>query len=593
MIVSLLKNPLSKGQIGCPTTLSIARYISFIVCMVLGNSMVVADLGKGKDIVTDNVPPTLEFKLDSKSVELGKRIYRQGILASGEVLTGLVQGDIPIKGTQLACIHCHKRSGFGGSEGNIVTPAITGDVLFSPQVSQAAEIFKLRNPDEKTRPAYDDATFFRAVVEGKHRNGRALDLLMPRYNLSESDRKNLLSYIKSLSSSPSPGVSKTEMQLAVIFTDSVSASQKRAALRILYRFIRTRNTDTRPHTRRAQNAPWHKKWHYESHRIWKLNLWSVEGPVETWASQLELQYGREPVFAVIGGLGNSDDWTPIDQFCESQEIPCLFPTTHLPPQSEQNFYSVYFSKGLVLEAEALAKHLSNIKKDNKALSIVQIYGNDLYGHVPAAVFRKKLSSRGFNNITDLVTKNAAGKLIDVNVLNNTMESADVIVYWVTQAQYGEWQKKITGPMVDAATYFSASLLNILKTVDHSKLVELYGENHLIYPYEKPELFRAKMNKMQRWMKLRKIGLVDAQIQANTLFSVKVLSRALKHIGSNFSRDYLIEKIEHLDQSVAISPVYPRMTFGPGQRFGSKGAYIARLQANEKEPIKIISDWIIP
>jgi hypothetical protein len=93
------------------------------------------------------------------------------------------------------------------------------------------------------------------------------------------------------------------------------------------------------------------------------------------------------------------------------------------------------------------------------------------------------------------------------------------------------------------------------------------------------------------MESRKIPVVDEQLQANTLYAATLLSRVLKHMGSNFSRDYLIERIEHLDKNVVVSPVYPKLTLGPEQRYASTGAYVVKTNANNS--IDIISDWIIP
>jgi hypothetical protein len=97
------------------------------------------------------------------------------------------------------------------------------------------------------------------------------------------------------------------------------------------------------------------------------------------------------------------------------------------------------------------------------------------------------------------------------------------------------------------------------------------------------------------MQKREIHVVDERLQANTLYAATLISREVKHLGSNFSRDYLIEKVEHLDQDVVLSPLYPHISLGPGQRYGSKGAYIAKVKTDsgEQRSIEIISDWIVP
>jgi hypothetical protein len=38
--------------------------------------------------------------------------------------------------------------------------------------------------------------------------------------------------------------------------------------------------------------------------------------------------------------------------------------------------------------------------------------------------------------------------------------------------------------------------------------------------------------------------------------------------------------------------YPRLSFGPGQRYASKGCYIVQLSSGEKPEVIRKSDWVI-
>src|SRR6516225_2525145 len=88
---------------GCPSSAQVAAVLVLFVSLSSAQS-----------------PST---KLD---VELGKRIYREGILPSGRPLRGLIRGDTPTDGSQLNCATCHRRSGFGSSEGGTFVPPIAG-----------------------------------------------------------------------------------------------------------------------------------------------------------------------------------------------------------------------------------------------------------------------------------------------------------------------------------------------------------------------------------------------------------------------------------------------------------------------------------
>ena len=69
--------------------------------------------------------------------------------------------------------------------------------------------------------------------------------------------------------------------------------------------------------------------------------------------------------------------------------------------------------------------------------------------------------------------------------------------------------------------------------------------------------------------------------------------ALTQMLDNFSREYLIENLEHMAENAVTTAVYPRLSLGPGQRFASKGAYIIPLAQIEQENPVEASTWIIP
>ena len=52
-----------------------------------------------------------------------------------------------------------------------------------------------------------------------------------------------------------------------------------------------------------------------------------------------------------------EDWSPIDAFCARHRIPAVLPQTPLPPArpAGDGFYSLYFSRGVVVEAQAIAQ----------------------------------------------------------------------------------------------------------------------------------------------------------------------------------------------------------------------------------------------
>jgi hypothetical protein len=67
-----------------------------------------------------------------EALKLGKMMYLEGILPSGEPMEALVQGDIPFDSTIVSCVSCRLRSGLGSVEGRVVTYPKDGITLYKP-----------------------------------------------------------------------------------------------------------------------------------------------------------------------------------------------------------------------------------------------------------------------------------------------------------------------------------------------------------------------------------------------------------------------------------------------------------------------------
>jgi hypothetical protein len=113
-----------------------------------------------------------------------------------------------------------------------------------------------------------------------------------------------------------------------------------------------------------------------------------------------------------------------------------------------------------------------------------------------------------------------------------------------------------------------------------------------HQYSLPGSNEKRMLVVKRWLEVRNIPITDLRMQAKIYFIGWMLPGAVKHMRSEFFREYFLEKFDLMnDQDYAIA-VYPRLTFGPGQRYASKGCYIVQLTRGPDPELVKITDWVV-
>ena len=515
----------------------------------------------------------------------GQSIYRDGLLASGQPVRATVQKSVVLKGADAACAKCHRRSGLGGSEGQNVIRPIAGKLLFSPTHAERTGWFAASTKGATGRPAYTRATLARALREGVDPAGRALDPLMPRYALSDADIAQLKAYLEGLSTTTAPGVTDTEIHFSTIIAPDVQPDKRHAMLEVMQAFFRDKNAGTRQETRRREIG---RKQMYRGYRTWVFHPWVLSGPPETWREQLAAYYRRQPVFAVIGGLGGGD-WQPVHGFCEAFEVPCVFPDVDYPDVSGTGYYPIYFSRGVTLEAEVLAKHLLETDSSSKSGTVVQIYRDHALGRLPAQALRAALQGKGEKTIIDYPLAAASRMPAESLTKFAGKESPSVLVVWLDSAELEALEWADSPPAGLSAIYVSASLSSMrppnLPENWRSKL-------HMVYPFELPVTREQRLTRLNAWLRARNIPLGDERTQANAFFAATITGDAVSHLGENFSRDYFIERIEQMTQTSLSPSFYPRLSLGPGQRFASKGGYVVRFPDGAGGAPVALSDWLI-
>jgi len=517
---------------------------------------------------------------DAVSVEIGRQIYMDGMLPSGEPMVGKVSGDVEISGDFVICGKCHRRSGLGSIEGTNVVPVVAGSLLFEDLALPTS-----RPPAPPVlRPAYTRDTLARSIRDGIGSAGNEFSALMPRYELSDEAMDSLIDYMSSLSPGPAPGVTDSDIHFATIVTDGVPESSRKALMDVLQTFFEQKNTETRYESKRAESGPWHKDWVFKPYRKWVLHTWELSGPSSGWADQLQSHYDQQPVFAVLNGIAGGS-WQPIHDFCEKQRVPCLFPSTNLPVVDESDFYSVYLSKGISLEAGILAQHLRNLEQPRTR--VVQVYRSGDPGGETAARSLQDELERSVISFALPGQQDEFRRVLD----SRDDSSPTAVVAWLGTDDI-ESVVQIPEPGGEPRSlYLSGSLI-----ADPGALPDtVVRENtFIVYSTALPANMPRLLARSTGWFRAKRIYATDEKtVQANAFFTLKVAGGALTFIRGFFSREYFLESIEHMIDNATYTSVYPHMSLAPEQRFVSKGGLIARFEHSGSEKLVAVTDWVIP
>ncbi|PKN13267.1 MAG: amino acid ABC transporter substrate-binding protein [Deltaproteobacteria bacterium HGW-Deltaproteobacteria-4] len=530
-----------------------------------------------------------------EALMLGEKIYRKGILPSGEPVTAIVKGDIPVDGTMFSCESCHMRSGIGSFEGGVLTTATNGANLYKAQFN-----FRDLTPDEirklprymlsqylapPRRPPYTDESLAVSLRLGIDPTGRELHSVMPRYLLDDREMKILVHYLKSLSAELSPGVTDTTIRFATIITDDVSAEEVDAAMAPLEKYILGRKKREKSIETRAKNYGIFGMTMDLSYRRISLSRWELKGSPDTWRKQLEEHYRREPVFALLGGITNGE-WKPIHEFSEENRIPCIFPITDFPVISKSDWYTLYFSKGYYQEGEAVARHLGmtiNLPHDK---TVVQIYYNTREGRAFSSGFSETWQGLARQLPVNRILQ--AGEKLPPDFLRGLADKKNppVVLLWLGPEAFPALETIAASANRPEMIYLSSSLLheNLEKLPEQSR-----GFTYITYPYALPRVKTLALNPSTA---KGPQTTIDRRIPAKRYSTGVILTDALMMMGTDFYRDRFLEVIDMLQDKPQPYTDYERLSFGPGQRYAAKGCYIVQLTPGASPELVKKSEWVI-
>lgn len=497
----------------------------------------------------------------------GERLYREGRRADGDPLVAERLQGLVLRGAEAACIHCHRPSGMGGAEGSQAVPPIAGDLLRAPGRSPALALARTPRlapglqrqlPSAATRPGYTPALFERALTQGVGAGGQPLDPLMPRYQLSSEEARQLLAHLDTLAP-PAATAPQPLLHLATVVSSDLPESLRHESSDLLDACLSERSPAEAPAASAAGSSPPPR---------WRLHRWTLGPDPARWAAELADWQRREPVFAVISGLTGPDGrgaWQPIHRFCEAEGLPCVLPLTASVDDALPGRWSLYFSRGVSLEASGTAEWLTEQAPPGGWRRVYQIAAlQDEAAATGAAALRRRLDAG-----TELLTHPADEPRDRQAAWLAALDARDALILWLGPA---ELRRLATQP------------------VPASGALLLPGERLALQADALPPAWRAKALLLSaaepaeralprlarnagRWLRQRGLALADTPEgllrQAHSYSACEVTAHALRRLGGRLSRTWFMELLESADEA-AVATAYPRFTLGPGQRHGAQG-----------------------
>jgi len=539
--------------------------------------------------------PTIDLP-KAEIIRLGERMYREGILPSGAPMPAFIRGDVEVDSSAFSCSSCHMRAGLGSVEGGVVTPPTNGALLYKPYrrppsmddiQDRAGRYIYAKTVTE--RPPYTREKLATALRFGTDPAGQTFNDVMPRYPLSDRDMSILISYLEALSADPSPGASSREFRFATIISDDVSQEDRQALLVPLQAFIAQKNQQMGMYNDfiRSGYTPTLDMKH--AFRQAALDIWELKGPPETWYSQLAAYSSNKPVFAVLGGISNRE-WRPIHDFCEAQRLPCLFPITDFPVLSESGWYTYYFNKGYAQEGDAVARYLNRLETLTAETPILQVVQDSPVGRALAAGFEKSWQEREHPAVTTLTL--SSSQLRDQAALGKLLaqHKPGVLLLWTDAELLPNLPSLVAGLPAAAKVFVSSAYLG-KKTAAIEESVR--GRVYITYPYRLTPYVGSKSGgfdaKVPILASARDFGDRRITSRSTTMLQQATL-QGLNRLNDNLYRDHLLD-IMGMQMDVIVRD-YERFSFGPGQRFVSKGCYIIQLGPGADPALLPRSEWVM-
>ncbi|MGV8890750.1 MAG: ABC transporter substrate-binding protein [Pseudomonas sp.] len=466
----------------------------------------------------------------------GKRLYREGLSASGEPIMARVgAAGMLLPATSLPCANCHGADGLGRPEGGVRPPDLSWSRLTSTYGQQQI--------NGRHYPAYTEGTLARAIQEGRDPGNNRLDPAMPRFVLSTNDQRNLTAYLKRVADDRDPGLAPDSLHLGTLLPRQGPLSEEGATVAaVLQGSVARINEAGGIHGR-------------------QLRLTIVDpGPDRASAEQaLDRLIEQEQVFALIAPLAPLLD-LDLAARLERAGIPLIGPLSLLgTAQASRQIFEPL--PGLREQLIALADYATDSLRVLQGPTLItypdepsqrlaaQNLGQYLQDHA-----WQKVSLKAYDSAQDELPLGSRsvfylGSGGGFSRLAERLQAAGQVPYLFATSN------QVAGDLLQVPSAFSRRVF-------------------LAYPFVPSDWTLAGRLALTQLRKHQGLGGQHAVLQVGAFSSMLLLSEGMKQAGRDASREKLISALEGLhDFDTGLTPL---ISFGPGRRLGLSGAHIVTV-----------------
>jgi len=491
----------------------------------------------------------------------GRAIYHEGESVSGAPITVLVsRGSTPISASLLPCSGCHGKDGKGRPEGGVKPSDITWKTLTAA--------YGHDHDYGRSHPAFDEATFIRAVVAGRDPAGNELDMAMPRYTMPATDMADLVAYTKKIDLDLDPGISTDAIRLGTLLPVAGQLQELGASIRnVLDAYFADINANGGIHGRRIE----------------LLAGDYVSDPVQaSWNARDFLR--KDDIFALVSGYTAGVE-KELAELAQETETPFIGPFT-VSPEEGDGLYSntFYLLGGMTHQAQVLTRHaMGQLQAEGAAMAVIR---------PNAAIYQvaqeAAQAQRSFRDAESVLTLSYTAPFFDATDTAQMLAKRKIrtVLFFGTAidlrrladecARLG-WAPDLLLPGVFAAQgMFEVSQ-------------EYAGRVLLGYSSMPVDHTAAAVRAFEKLHTDHGFDYRHSTAQISAFAAAQVMVEGLKRAGRDLSRERLVRELEGLTEFQA--GLMPPVSYNATRRIGALGGYVVKLDlANRSfgEPSKWIA-----